>query len=613
MRRIGRIGRAAALLLALTPWPVLAPAREVPDTIAQRALACTGCHGPQGQSRPEGYVPRLAGKPAGYLLAQLQAFRDGRRRHATMAALLQPLDDGMLAALADHFGEQAVPYPPPAASTLGPADAERARQLVTQGDASRRVPACAACHGRALTGVAPAVPGLLGLPADYLVAQLGAWRTGQRGAQAPDCMAEVARRLSPADLSLAARWLAAQPLPARSAPAESPPGAWPLECGRTAERRTAPPAPATGLVARGAYLATLGNCAGCHTAPGGAAMAGGRPIRTPYGVVHGGNLTPDPQTGIGRWSADDFHRAMHEGRAPDGRRLLPAFPYPSFTRLARADNDALFAWLRSLPPVVRPNRPHELRFPYGTALAMTAWQWLNFRPAPARAQAPAEGLARGEYLVTALGHCGECHAPRGRWSAPGRALTGGTLPGSAWTAPSLHPVEGRPTPAADTVALLRHGRHARGTASGPMAEVVLASTQHWQVADLQAAADYLHALPATPAPPVAAAADPAVLKAGERIYADRCADCHGADGRGAAGAYPPLAGNPTVTQRGVGNLLQLLKHGGFGPSTAGHPRPYGMPPADLPVADTAAVLTYIRQSWGQRAPGVTALDVQRGR
>ncbi|WP_393938412.1 c-type cytochrome [Piscinibacter sakaiensis] len=132
-----------------------------------------------------------------------------------------------------------------------------------------------------------------------------------------------------------------------------------------------------------------------------------------------------------------------------------------------------------------------------------------------------------------------------------------------------------------------------------MAEVVLASTQHWQVADLQAAADYLHALPATPAPPVAAA--------------DRCADCHGADGRGAAGAYPPLAGNPTVTQRGVGNLLQLLKHGGFGPSTAGHPRPYGMPPADLPVADTAAVLTYIRQSWGQRAPGVTALDVQRGR
>ncbi|MFG5408913.1 c-type cytochrome [Piscinibacter sakaiensis] len=275
MRRIGRIGRAAALLLALTPWPVLAPAREVPDTIAQRALACTGCHGPQGQSRPEGYVPRLAGKPAGYLLAQLQAFRDGRRRHATMAALLQPLDDGMLAALADHFGEQAVPYPPPAASTLGPADAERARQLVTH-------------------------------------------------------------------------------------------------------------APATGLVARGAYLATLGNCAGCHTAPGGAAMAGGRPIRTPYGVVHGGNLTPDPQTGIGRWSADDFHRAMHEGRAPDGRRLLPAFPYPSFTRLARADNDALFAWLRSLPPVVRPNRPHELRFPYGTALAMTAWQWLNFRPAPAR-------------------------------------------------------------------------------------------------------------------------------------------------------------------------------------------------------------------------------------
>lgn len=146
-----------------------------------------------------------------------------------------------------------------------------------------------------------------------------------------------------------------------------------------------------------------------------------------------------------------------------------------------------------------------------------------------------------------------------------------------------------------------------------MAEIVLSSTQHWRAADLQAVADYLQSLPAAEPPPAAAAADPAVLKAGEKIYADRCADCHGADGRGAPNAYPPLAGNPTVTQRGVSNLLQLLKHGGFGPSTAGNPRPYGMPPADLSVADTAAVLTYIRQSWGQRAPGVTALDVQKER
>jgi len=605
--------RIAAVLLALAMWPALGAARDVPDTLAQRALACTGCHGPQGRSRPDGYVPRLAGKPAGYLLTQLQAFRDGRRSNATMNALLQPLDDGMLAALADHFSAQYVPYPAPASSTLGAADAERARQLVTQGDPARRVPACAACHGSTLTGVAPNVPGLLGLPADYLVAQLGAWSTGQRRARAPDCMAEVVRRLSPTDVSLAARWLASRPLPAQTTPADRPPGAWPLECGTATARNAAGPAPASDLVARGAYLATLGNCAGCHTAPGGASMAGGRPIRTPYGTVYAGNLTPDPTTGIGRWSADDFHRAMHDGRAPDGRRLVPAFPYTSFTRVARADNDALFAWLRSLPPVVQPNQPHELRFPYNTSLAMAAWQWLNFEPAAAPMQAPMTGLARGEYLVNGIGHCGECHAPRGRWSAPGRALTGGDMPGAAWTAPSLHPVKGRSTPAADTVELLRDGRNAQGTASGPMAEIVLSSTQHWRAADLQAVADYLQSLPAAEPPPAAAAADPAVLKAGEKIYADRCADCHGADGRGAPNAYPPLAGNPTVTQRGVSNLLQLLKHGGFGPSTAGNPRPYGMPPADLSVADTAAVLTYIRQSWGQRAPGVTALDVQKER
>ncbi|MCP5270418.1 MAG: c-type cytochrome [Burkholderiaceae bacterium] len=431
-------------------------------------------------------------------------------------------------------------------------------------------------------------------------------------------MAEVVHRLSPGDLPLVARWLAAQPAPSRTAPAERLSGDWPLACGSAT-----PPAPTvapmaapvavSAAVERGAYLARLGNCAGCHTAPGGAAMAGGRAIPTPYGVVYAGNLTPDPQTGIGRWSADDFHRAMHEGRGPDGRRLLPAFPYTSFTHVARADNDALYAWLRSLPPVVQPNRPHALRFPYNTPLAMTAWQWLNFAPAPPLADAPTSGPARGAYLARGLGHCGECHAPRGRWSAPGRALLGGDLPGQDWTAPSLHPVQGRPVPAAETVALLRTGRNAFGTASGPMAEVVQASTQHWTPADLQALADHLLALPSTAAPPAAAPADPRVFNAGERVYTRHCADCHGADGRGAPDAYPPLAGNPGVTQPGVRNLLAVLRHGGFGAATRDHPLPYGMPPAELSVEDTAAVLTYIRQAWGHRAGAVSALDVQKSR
>lgn len=207
-----------------------ATTHQMPDTMAQRALACAGCHGEQGRARPDGYVPRLAGKPAGYLQAQLQAFRDGRRQHEGMAALLAPLDDDMLAALAAHYAGLSVPYPAPVQGGLSAADAARAQQLVTVGDAQRHIPACSACHGRALTGVAPQMPGLLGLPADYLGAQLGAWRTGQRQARQPDCMAEVARRLPLEDIARVSRWLAVQPVPPGAHAADAPPGRWPLDC-----------------------------------------------------------------------------------------------------------------------------------------------------------------------------------------------------------------------------------------------------------------------------------------------------------------------------------------------------------------------------------------------
>lgn len=227
MARGGVVGLLVAVGLVLS---VHAAARPVPDTMAQRALACAGCHGEQGRARPDGYVPRLAGKPAGYLLAQLQAFRDGRRKHEGMAMLLAPLDDDMLAALAAHYAELSVPYPAPVRGGLSATEAARAQQLVTVGDAHRRIPACSACHGRALTGVAPRVPGLLGLPADYLGAQIGAWRTGQRQARQPDCMAEVARRLPLEDIARVSRWLAAQPVPPSAHAADAPPGRWPLDC-----------------------------------------------------------------------------------------------------------------------------------------------------------------------------------------------------------------------------------------------------------------------------------------------------------------------------------------------------------------------------------------------
>jgi mono/diheme cytochrome c family protein len=152
------------------------------------------------------------------------------------------------------------------------------------------------------------------------------------------------------------------------------------------------------LVARGAYLALAGNCAACHTARGGAPYAGGRGIDTPFGIVYGGNLTPDETTGLGRWNADHFWRAMHHGRSRDGRLLYPAFPYPEFTRVTRADSDALFAYLRSLPAANAPNRAHELRFPYRTQAALALWRALFFRPAAFEGEAGRLGRVQSRCL-----------------------------------------------------------------------------------------------------------------------------------------------------------------------------------------------------------------------
>jgi len=236
---------AAGLLLALparaadAPAPAAAPV-PVPDTLAQRLQPCMACHGAQGRASREGYLPRIAGKPAGYLFQQLQHFRDGRRQNATMARLLAQQTDAYLQEMAGHFAALDLPH---AAVPASPAPAEqlaRGRQLALQGDAGRQLPACSACHGSAFTGVQPAVPGLLGLPRDYLIAQLGAWQTGQRRARTPDCMAQLVQRLGPADVSAVAAWLAAQPLPAAAQPAASAPVPAPLPCGSTDAPATAP-------------------------------------------------------------------------------------------------------------------------------------------------------------------------------------------------------------------------------------------------------------------------------------------------------------------------------------------------------------------------------------
>jgi mono/diheme cytochrome c family protein len=278
---------------------------------------------------------------------------------------------------------------------------------------------------------------------------------------------------------------------------------------------TAPPPSASdpALVARGAYLARIGHCAGCHTAAGGAAYAGGRGIGTPFGSVYGSNLTPDPVHGIGTWSAEAFWRAMHLGQSRDGRLLVPVFPYTHMTHVSRADSDAIHAWLRSLPAVPQANRPHTLRFPFGTQAALAVWRALYFRPGDAQPPAGSESRSaswqRGAYLVRGLGHCSACHAQRNALGATGDALVldGGLMSEQGWYAPSLQTdreggVAGWPRE--DVVALLTTGISRRGSAQGPMAEVVHGSTQHLAPADAAAMAEFLASVSTPLAAPTAA-------------------------------------------------------------------------------------------------------------
>jgi cytochrome c553 len=225
------LGCAAALLCAVAAQAAPPPFE---DTMAQRTLACTACHGKEGRAAPDGYYPRIAGKPAGYLYNQLLNFRDGRRRYGLMARLLDPLSDEYLQEIAKHFASLDVPYPPPRLAAVPAAVLDRGQAIARQGDASRKLPACVQCHGEALTGVLPATPGLLGLPRDYLNSQLGAWQTGQRQALAPDCMAQVAKLLTPEDLTAVTAWLSSQAPPADAHPVAALPRPAPLACGNAA-------------------------------------------------------------------------------------------------------------------------------------------------------------------------------------------------------------------------------------------------------------------------------------------------------------------------------------------------------------------------------------------
>jgi mono/diheme cytochrome c family protein len=383
-----------------------------------------------------------------------------------------------------------------------------------------------------------------------------------------------------------------------------------------------PPAPEQ--VARGAYLARVGDCMLCHTERGGAPFAGGRPQDTPFGTVYASNLTPDAETGIGNWSAAHFRRALHEGRSRDGHLLYPVFPYTHFTRVSDADADALFDYLRSLPPVARPNRQHRLRWPYSTQMALAVWRSLYFRPEQQQEDpSKTPEWNRGAYLVQGLGHCGACHSARNMLGGQHDSmdLSGGVIPMQNWYAPSLaSPTEaGVADWSVDEIAqLLAAGTSPRGTVLGPMAEVVLNSTQYLEPADVRAIAVFLKSLPqaATDTDPreVPRAAG-SVLERGGKVYEQHCAACHGDQGQGVRGAYPALSGNRAVALENTANLVQVVLNGGFPPATRRQPRPFGMPPfaTTLSDADVAAVITYIRSSWRNKAAPVTELAVSQQR
>ncbi len=377
-------------------------------------------------------------------------------------------------------------------------------------------------------------------------------------------------------------------------------------------------------VERGQYLATAGDCIACHTVPGGKNFAGGRAFKLPFGTIYSRNITPDAKTGIGSWSDDNFVEALWHGVADDGEHLYPAFPYTSYTRLSRDDVLAIKAYLFSLPPVENTTPPDTLSFPYSQRWGMALWNMMynpnrRFEPDPSK---PAS-WNRGAYLVEALGHCGECHTPRGSttqsledskkfagalaqgWMAYN--ITGDKSSGiGGWTDDAL-------------VSFLSTG-HAEGhsSASGPMAEVIADSLSHLTQEDIRAIVAYLRSIPpiaTVPAvaenPPARTAAEPP-QSLGEQIFSGNCANCHDWNGLGAQSHYADLLGGRTVNDADATNLMAVVL-GGSTEEIGGHKvfmPPFGKGRSD---GELAAVVNFTSAYFGSGAAKVTAADIAKTR
>ena len=371
-------------------------------------------------------------------------------------------------------------------------------------------------------------------------------------------------------------------------------------------------------ISAGRYQAILGDCMGCHSTPNGRAFAGGAPLQTPFGAMVAPNITPDRATGIGTWTEADFRRAVKSGISPGGKRLYPAMPFPAYARMSDDDVSRLWAYMQTVEPVRRAVKSNQLRFPFNIRAVMVFWDWLYFKPGEFKPD-PARSVAynRGDYIVTGPGHCGACHTSKTMMGGDSsHALGGASLQG--WFAPDISGDTKRGIGAwtpAELVTYLKIGHNDRSMASGPMAEAIEDSTSRMDDGDLQAIAAYLKDVPGPGGAAVAGlAADDPRMRAGAALYEDNCEGCHNEDGKGQSVIFPPLSGNPIVSQASAETLVRVVLAGTQAAQTKQAPTAAAMPSFawrlnDQEVADVAS---YVRSRWGGAAP-VSADTVRRER
>jgi alcohol dehydrogenase (quinone), cytochrome c subunit len=403
---------------------------------------------------------------------------------------------------------------------------------------------------------------------------------------------------------------------------------------RAGERNLIAPAATPAIIARGAYLARLGDCAACHSVPGRPAYSGGLRMAIPIGAIYTTNITPDSNNGIGRMSLDDFDRALRFGVA-EGHSLYPAMPFTSYYNTRPDDVAALYAYFKyAVPPAAVPNRPNDVVFPLSMRWPLTFWRWF-FAPTPKPFVASAgmdSQVSQGGYFVEGLGHCGECHTPRAvamqmkaTTPAGGAAYLSGAVI-EDYFAPSLRnsgPGTLGTWSEEELAQFLETGANAQGIAFGSMSDVIIHSTQYMTSADALAAAKYLKALrnpdeqPATrfayDATEHLALRNGDASKPGARIYLDNCAACHRPDGVGYEQVFPRLAGNPVVQAGNPRSLISIVLDGSQTPRTARTPAQFTMPRFAwrLSDEDVTDVVNFVRTSWGNSASPASSAEVAK--